>query len=98
MKTPSQRRKGKKRKTIFKTQLEVDIENGFDASRYEQPTSANYRTVKKAMDKQRKKLVRDKKQVVKRISEAEAYEKRVKKQAIEKMKNQTVFDVIDIDD
>ena len=98
MKTPSQRKKGKKRQTRFKTQLEVDIENGFDASAFERPSAANYRMVKHAMDKQRKKQIREKKQMIRRISEEEAKAKRIKKQALEKMKNQTVFDVIDIDD
>lgn len=98
MKTPSQRKKKAKIKTRFKTQLEEDIRNGFDASRYEQPTAANYRMVKNAMDKQRKKLIREEKKRVKKIIDAIAKEKRIKKIAREKMKNQTIFDVIDIDD
>lgn len=98
MKTPSQRRKGKSKRKRFKTQLEVDIENGFDASRYERPTAANYRTVKNAMDKQRRKLAKAIEDKDRKEVEAIVKEKRIKEQAIEKMKTQTVFDVIDIDD
>lgn len=98
MKTPSRRKKDKKRKTIFKTQLEIDIENGFDASRYEQPSAANYRRVKHAIDKQRRKLTKAIEDAAKKEIEAIAKEKRIKKQARINMKNQTIFDVIDIDD
>ncbi len=98
MKTPSQRRRGKKRNTMFKTQLETDIENGFDASVYENTAAANYRMVKSAMDKQRKKLITEKKDRIKKIKDAQAKEKRIKERAREKMKTQTIFDVIDIDD
>ena len=102
MKTPSQRKKGKAKKKRFKTQLEVDIDNGFDASRYEQPTAANYRTVKNAMDKQRNKLGKALEERRKKRRKKAAYfiakEKCIKEQARKKMKTQTVFDVIDNDD
>ena len=98
MKTPSQRRKGKKKQKRFKTQLEVDIDNGFDASYFMNPTAANYRTVKNAMDKQRNKLIKEAKKQRKKEAELLAREKRVKEQERINRYNKTIFDVIDIDD
>lgn len=101
METPSQRKrrkKGQKKRKQFKTQLEVDIDNGFDASRFLRPTNANYRTVKQAMDKQRKKLIKEAEKIKKQEADAEAYEAYIKKQERINRKNKTIFDVIDIDD
>ena len=98
MKTPSQRKKGKTRRKRFKTQLEVDIDNGFDASRFLNPSAANYRNVKAAMDKQRKKLQTDRESLIRKEAEAIAKEKQIQANVIKKMKNGTVFDVIDIDE
>ena len=97
MKTPSQRKRGAEKRKRFLTQLELDIRNGFDASRYLQPSAANYRTVKKAMDEQRKKFEKEKKATAKKIAEEKKRAKRKKEQAKINRKNKTLFDVIDIE-
>jgi len=97
MKTPSQRKRGAKKRKRFLTQLELDIRSGFDAPRYLQPSAANYRTVKNAMDEQRKKLEKEIKARNKKIAKEKAKEKRRKEQAKINRKNKTLFDVIDIE-
>lgn len=97
MKTPSQRKRGAEKRKRFLTQLELDIRNGFDASRYLQPSAANYRTVKNAMDEQRKKFEKENKTRAKKIADEKAKIKRRKEQAKINRKTKTLFDVIDIE-
>ena len=98
MKTPSQRAKGKVKKPRLKTKLEVDIDNGFDASGYLIPQAANYRMVKNAMERQRAgKMKAIEKQAMEDIKKHQE-EERVKRQERINRKNKTIFDVIDIDD
>lgn len=98
MKTPSQRAKGKVKKPRLKTKLEIDIDNGFDASSYLMPQAANYKMVKKAMERQRaKKMKVIEKQAMEEIKKHQE-EERVRRQERINRKNKTIFDVIDIDD
>lgn len=102
MKTPSQRAKGRVKRPRLKTQLEVDIDNGFDGSGYEIPGAANYRTIKNAMDRQRrrnlKEILKRDKELAKKEAMRKAEEIKITKQETIYNKNKTVFDVIDIDD
>lgn len=98
MKTPSQRAKGKVRRLRLKTQLEVDIDNGFDGSAYAIPGAANYRTIENAMERQRaRKMKVIEEQAQEAIKKHQEKEQARRQERINR-KNKTIFDVIDIDD
>lgn len=100
MKTPSQRKRDRKKSgksndgVKFKTQFDIDMDNGFVPYEYGRHSAVNYREVKKRVEAEKKRFLMLEKKKVEEAVRIEAEKKQVK----EKLKNQTIFDIIDIED
>ena len=102
MKTPSQRsRDGRNHQIKFQTQFDVDRLNGVPSYEYSRESTINYNSqdgIRKKNGKEAAKIKIINEKRDKQVAKAEAEKKAKEEEKRLKLKNQTIFDIIDIED